>query len=232
MLKIIGLSIVALVIGSGAALFMNRVEASRAASAASLPDSTSTPQAATLADNGKKSWSSPPEMKIDPEKKYVATIDTNKGKIVVDLFAKDAPKTVNNFVFLAREDFYDGLVFHRVIPDFMIQGGDPTGTGMSGPGYQFEDEVGLNKPQFKKGSLAMANSGPDTNGSQFFITEAATNWLQGKHTVFGQVKEGQDVVHAIATAERDAGDRPKEDVVIKDITIEESGGDAPATQPK
>jgi peptidyl-prolyl cis-trans isomerase B (cyclophilin B) len=138
-------------------------------------------------------------MSIDPAKKYTATIDTSKGKIVLDLFPKDAPKTVNNFVFLAREGFYDGLKFHRVIPDFMVQGGDPKGTGSGGPGYKFADEVGPGKPKHKVGSLSMANAGPNTNGSQFFITHIATDWLDGKHTVFGQVrgKADQDVVNAI-----------------------------------
>jgi len=116
---------------------------------------------------------------------------------VADLFAKDAPKTVNNFVFLAREGFYDGTVFHRVIPDFMIQGGDPEGSGRGGPGYKFEDETKNNPNKHQVGSLSMANAGPNTNGSQFFITHVVTNWLDGKHTVFGQVRAGQDVVNAV-----------------------------------
>jgi peptidyl-prolyl cis-trans isomerase B (cyclophilin B) len=135
-------------------------------------------------------------MTIDSNKQYSATFNTSRGEIVCDLFARDAPKTVNNFVFLAREKFYDGTVFHRVIADFMIQGGDPTATGGGGPGYQFEDE--LDKPhKHQVGSLSMANAGPNTNGSQFFITHIATDWLNGKHTVFGQVRSGQDVVNAI-----------------------------------
>ena len=136
-------------------------------------------------------------MTIDPNKQYSATFKTSRGKIVCDLFARDAPKTVNNFVFLAREKFYDGTVFHRVIANFMIQGGDPTGTGRGGPGYQFEDEVKNNPHKHQVGSLPMANAGPNTNGSQFFITHIATDWLNGKHTVFGQVRSGQDVVNAI-----------------------------------
>jgi peptidyl-prolyl cis-trans isomerase B (cyclophilin B) len=136
-------------------------------------------------------------MAIDPQGSYTATFETSKGSIVCELFAKDAPKTVNNFVFLAREKFYDGTVFHRVIKDFMIQGGDPTGTGRGGPGYRFEDETRNNPNRHKVGSLSMANAGPNTNGSQFFITHIATDWLDGKHTVFGQVKSGQDVVNAI-----------------------------------
>ena len=136
-------------------------------------------------------------MTIDPNKQYSATFNTSRGEIVCDLFARDAPKTVNNFVFLAREKFYDGTVFHRVIDNFMIQGGDPTGTGRGGPGYRFEDEVDNNPHKHQVGSLSMANAGPNTNGSQFFITHIATDWLNGKHTVFGQVRSGQDVVNAI-----------------------------------
>src|SRR3982750_717833 len=120
----------------------------------------------------KKQWQSPPEMKIDPAKTYVATINTNKGKIVLNLFAKDAPKTVNSFVFLAREKFYDGTIFHRVIPGFMIQGGDPTGTGSGGPGYKFENENRSTTRRLTPGTLAMANAGLDTNGSQFFVMDA------------------------------------------------------------
>jgi peptidyl-prolyl cis-trans isomerase B (cyclophilin B) len=150
-------------------------------------------------------------MVVDPSKNYVATIETSRGTIVADLFAKDAPKTVNNFVFLAREGFYDGTVFHRVIADFMIQGGDPTGTGRGGPGYRFEDEFKGNPNKHKPGTLSMANAGPGTNGSQFFVTHIKTDWLDGKHTVFGQVKTGQDVVNAV-----------KEGDSIKAITIQES----------
>jgi len=135
-------------------------------------------------------------MTIDPNKQYSATFETSRGEIVCDLFARDAPKTVNNFSFLAREKFYDGTVFHRVIANFMIQGGDPTGTGRGGPGYRFEDELD-NPHKHQVGSLSMANAGPNTNGSQFFITHIATDWLNGKHTVFGQVRSGQDVVNAI-----------------------------------
>ncbi len=170
----------------------------------------------------RKTYDKPPEMKIDVNKKYTATLDTDKGKIVLELYPKEAPKTVNNFVFLAREGFYNDTIFHRVIPEFMIQAGDPEGSGRGGPGYKFEDETGDTNPHaFKVGTLAMANSGPATNGSQFFITEAATSHLQGKHTIFGQVKEGQDVVHAIATAEADRNDRPRDAIHIKKIEIKE-----------
>jgi peptidyl-prolyl cis-trans isomerase B (cyclophilin B) len=149
-----------------------------------------------------KQYSSPPAMAIDPSKKYTATITTSRGDIVCDLFTKDAPKTVNNFVFLARENYYDGTVFHRVIPNFMIQGGDPTGTGRGGPGYRFEDECKGNPNKHKVGTLSMANAGPGTNGSQFFITHVATDWLDGKHTVFGQVSKGQDVVNAVQQGDK------------------------------
>ena len=141
-------------------------------------------------------------MAIDPSKKYSVTFETSRGAIVADLFANDAPKTVNNFVFLAREGFYDGTPFHRVIADFMIQGGDPTGTGRGGPGYKFEDETRNNPHKHQVGSLSMANAGPNTNGSQFFITHVKTDWLNGKHTVFGQVRSGQDVVNAVKQGDK------------------------------
>jgi len=136
-------------------------------------------------------------MTIDTSKNYSATLETSRGTIVCELFTKDAPKTVNNFVFLAREGFYDGTSFHRVIADFMVQGGDPTGTGRGGPGYRFEDEVKENPHQHARGVLSMANAGPNTNGSQFFITHVETPWLNGKHTVFGRVLSGQDVVDSV-----------------------------------
>jgi len=144
-----------------------------------------------------KPYAKPPAMTIDPKKNYKASFDTSRGTITCELFAKDAPVTVNNFVFLAREGFYDGTVFHRVINDFMVQGGDPEGSGRGGPGYRFEDELMNNPRRHKIGSLSMANAGPNTNGSQFFITHVVTNWLDGKHTVFGQVTDGQDVVNAV-----------------------------------
>ena len=140
-------------------------------------------------------YSKPPAMAIDANKKYTATFTTSRGAIVCELLAKEAPNTVNNFVFLARDKFYEGTVFHRVIKDFMVQGGDPTGTGRGGPGYRFDDEFKGNPHRHKVGSLSMANAGPGTNGSQFFITHIATDWLDGKHTVFGQVLSGQDVVN-------------------------------------
>ncbi len=150
----------------------------------------------------KKQWDSPPEMQIDVSKAYTAKMETTQGTIELELSSQHAPKTVNNFVFLAREGFYDGLTFHRVISDFMIQGGDPTGTGAGGPGYSFEDEVKDNPLKHEKGVISMANAGPNTNGSQFFITHLPQSHLNGKHTVFGKVTKGQDVVDAIQQGDK------------------------------
>ena len=147
-----------------------------------------------------------------------ARLTTNHGTIDVELYPADAPKTVDNFVKLARDGFYDGVIFHRVIPDFMIQGGDPTGTGAGGPGYTFEDE--FNDHKVDRGALAMANAGPNTNGSQFFIvTTDAAPWLDGKHTVFGRVTAGMDVADSISELPRDARDKPHDDVVIESVSI-------------
>jgi len=149
-----------------------------------------------------------------------ATIQSNQGTIEVELFEDDAPKTVANFVKLARDGFYDGVIFHRVIPDFMIQGGDPTGTGSGGAGYTFEDES--NEHGVERGALAMANAGPNTNGSQFFVVTAeACPWLNGKHTVFGRVTSGMDIVDAISELPTGANDRPREDVVMERVTVSE-----------
>ncbi len=150
-------------------------------------------------------------MRIDIAKKYSAKLETTQGDIVVELFAKDAPVTVNNFVFLARDEFYSGTVFHRVIADFMVQGGDPTGTGRGGPGYRFEDETRNNPNRHERGVLSMANAGPGTNGSQFFITHVPCDWLDGKHTVFGKVLSGLEVVDAV-----------KQGDTLKSITIIEN----------
>ena len=148
-----------------------------------------------------------------------ATMHTNHGAIEVELFDDDAPKTVQNFRKLAGEGFYDGLIFHRVIKDFMVQGGDPTGTGTGGPGYTFEDEINDNK--VVRGALAMANAGPNTNGSQFFIvTTDAAPWLDGKHTVFGKVTSGMEAVDSIEGAETDGRDKPKDDAVIERVEVE------------
>jgi peptidyl-prolyl cis-trans isomerase B (cyclophilin B) len=150
-----------------------------------------------------KQWNKPPEMKIDPKKKYFATIETDRGNIELQFFPEHAPKTVNNFVFLAREGFYDGISFHRVISNFVIQGGDPTGSGRGGPGYNFEDEVRNNPLIHETGSMSMANAGPNTNGSQFFIAHSPQPHLDGKHTVFGKVIQGtQQVVNAIRQGDK------------------------------
>jgi peptidyl-prolyl cis-trans isomerase B (cyclophilin B) len=147
-----------------------------------------------------------------------ATMQTNQGAIEIELFDDDAPKTVENFKKLANDGFYNGVIFHRVIPDFMIQGGDPTGTGSGGPGYQFEDE--FNDHKVERGALAMANAGPNTNGSQFFIVTAeATPWLDGKHTVFGKVTSGMDVVDTIEQTETDSRDKPREEMRIESISL-------------
>jgi peptidyl-prolyl cis-trans isomerase B (cyclophilin B) len=149
-----------------------------------------------------KQWDTPPEMQIDTNKKYMVKMDTTKGVIDLELIPEHAPKTVNNFIFLAREGFYDGVPFHRVIDDFVIQGGDPTGTGRGGPGYVFEDEVKGNPLKHETGVISMANAGPNTNGSQFFITHSPQPHLDGKHTVFGSVVQGQEVVDAIREGDR------------------------------
>ena len=147
-----------------------------------------------------------------------AIIRTNHGPIHLELYPDEAPKTVSNFVKLANDGFYDRVIFHRVIPDFMIQGGDPTGTGSGGPGYTFEDE--FNDHKVERGALAMANAGPNTNGSQFFIvTSESAPWLDGKHTVFGRVTGGMDVVDAISAVETDASDRPRDEVTIQRVEL-------------
>jgi len=149
-----------------------------------------------------------------------AVIQTNHGPIHVELYPDDAPKTVGNFVKLARDGFYDGLIFHRVIPDFMIQGGDPTGTGSGGPGYQFEDE--FNQHKVDRGALAMANAGPNTNGSQFFVVTAdACPWLDGKHTVFGRVTSGMEVADTISNLPSGSNDKPRDDAIIERVEISE-----------
>ena len=167
-----------------------------------------------------KQWNTPPEMQIDPKKKYKAHMETDKGTMVIELFADKAPKTVNNFVFLSREGYYEGVKFHRVISNFRVQGGDPTGTGAGGPGYKFEDEFDPSLRHDKQGVLSMANAGPRTNGSQFFITHVATPHLDNKHSVFGQVVEGLDVLMSIPP--RDPGNVNAPAVKINRVTIEES----------
>jgi len=165
-----------------------------------------------------KSYPSPPAMSIDPQRRYSATIDTSAGQMTAELFAADAPQTVNNFVFLARDGFYDGVIFHRVIRGFMIQGGDPTGTGRGGPGYKFADEPVTRR--YERGILAMANAGPNTNGSQFFVMHAAYG-LPPNYTIFGRLTGGEDVLDKIANAPTGAGDRPVEPVTISSVEIGE-----------
>ncbi len=167
-----------------------------------------------------KQWNTPPGMMIDPKKQYKAHMETDNGIMVIELFAEKTPITVNNFVFLSREGYYDGVIFHRVIDNFMVQGGDPTGTGRGGPGYKFGDEFDASLKHDKRGILSMANAGPSTNGSQFFITHGPTPHLNGKHTVFGQVVEGLDVLMSIPA--RDPGNVNAPAVKIIRVTIEES----------
>ncbi len=166
-----------------------------------------------------KSYSNAPQMTIDPSKKYTATIDTSAGAMTAELFPDDAPQTVNNFVFLANDGYYKDVIFHRVIQGFMIQGGDPTGTGRGGPGYRFDDEP-VTRP-YSRGTLAMANAGPNTNGSQFFIMHADYG-LPPNYTIFGKLTSGEDVLDQIATARTGQGDRPVDPVTINSVTITES----------
>ena len=166
-----------------------------------------------------KQYDAPPALSIDPAKSYSATIETSAGSMTAELFPDDAPNTVNNFVFLARDGFYDEVIFHRVISGFMIQGGDPTGTGRGGPGYRFDDEPVTRS--YDRGTLAMANAGPNTNGSQFFIMHADYP-LPPNYTIFGKLTAGEDVVDAIAGAQTGPNDRPVEPVAISGITIAES----------
>ena len=161
-------------------------------------------------------YSAPPAFALDLDKSYAATLHTNHGDVTLELSAHEAPKTVNSFVFLAGEGFYDGVIFHRVVPGFVIQGGDPTGTGRGGPGYQYEDE--LNYPQpYKRGTLAMANAGPNTNGSQFFVCLDDVG-LPYSYTIFGKVTAGMDAVDSIAALPRN-GEKPREDAVINSVTV-------------
>ncbi len=163
-------------------------------------------------------WDSPPEMIIDTGKKYTAIMETEKGNLVIELFTADVPKTVNNFVFLAREGYYDGTTFHRVLPGFMVQGGDPTGTGRGGPGYRFEDE--FTSHLHEAGALSMANAGPNTNGSQFFICLAPQHGLDGRHSVFGQLVEGMDVLKSITLRDPSQNPQFEGDKIIR-VTITE-----------
>jgi cyclophilin family peptidyl-prolyl cis-trans isomerase len=165
----------------------------------------------------KLQWTTPPEMEIDSNKRYTAVLDTDKGEMTIELFTDKTPKTVNNFVFLARQGFYDGTIFHRVIADFMVQGGDPEGTGRGGPGYRFEDEFHPDLKHDRRGILSMANAGPDTNGSQFFITHLPTPWLDNKHSVFGQLVSGEETLMSIP--ERDPSQVSSPAVKLNSVTI-------------
>ena len=165
-------------------------------------------------------WDTPPEMQIDTDAVYEATIETSKGTIEAELYPEHAPRTVNNFAFLAGEGFYDGTAFHRVIEGFMVQGGDPTGTGRGGPGYEFDDEFHDELTHDGPGVLSMANSGPDTNGSQFFVTLDAQPHLDDRHAVFGEVLDGMDVVREIGSLPTDQNDAPGEEVAIESVEIE------------
>lgn len=164
-------------------------------------------------------WNAPPAMEIDPARKYTAVLETEKGAITLELFADKTPNTVNNFVFLARQGFYDGTIFHRVLSDFMAQGGDPSGSGRGGPGYRFSDEFHPSLKHDKPGVLSMANAGPGTNGSQFFLTHVPTPWLDGKHSVFGQVVAGIDVLLSIPP--RDPINPASPGVKILSVTVNE-----------
>jgi len=173
----------------------------------------------------KTNFDAPPPMVIDPAKRYTATMDTSMGELTIALDPTAAPKTVNNFVFLAQHRYYDGVIFHRIIPGFMCQGGDPEGSGRGGPGYRFEDE--LPKPgRYEVGSVAMANAGPNTNGSQFFIISGPSGvGLPPSYSLFGKVVKGLDVVDAMEKVPTGSGDRPRDDVVINSVTITESESD-------
>ena len=193
-----------------------------ACSSSESPTATSAPQTSTTGETTIKQYSSPPTMSIDSEKSYTAKLNTNHGEVTIELYASDAPVTVNSFVFLARDNFYEGVIFHRVIEGFMIQGGDPTGTGTGGPGYRFQDEIVPSLTFAEPGLLAMANAGPGTNGSQFFITVTPTPHLNGNHTIFGKVTEGYDIVLAISQVDTGPRDKPVDPVVIESVEITES----------
>jgi cyclophilin family peptidyl-prolyl cis-trans isomerase len=165
-------------------------------------------------------WSKPPEMAIDPKKSYTATLHTEKGDIIIRLFTDKTPRTVNNFVFLSQQGFYNGTIFHRVIANFMAQGGDPTGSGRGGPGYDFKDEFHPSLKHDKAGILSMANAGPNTNGSQFFITHVPTPWLDNKHSVFGEVTKGMDVLLAIQPRDPMRANSPAVKLLSVDILEE------------
>jgi peptidyl-prolyl cis-trans isomerase B (cyclophilin B) len=217
-------------IGLAAAAFLgDGEEPQQRARATPQPGPTASPKSKVACDGDvpkaegeeKPTFQKPPQMQIDPKKDYRATMQTSCGTIELELFADQTPITVNNFVFLAHEGFFDGLTFHRVIPGFVAQGGDPEGTGAGGPGYQFEDEIVKSLTFDEPGLLAMANSGPNTNGSQFFITMGPATHLDGLHTIFGRVAEGTDAVKKIEALGTEGG-TPSQTIYIEKVTIEES----------
>jgi len=215
-LRVVGIVVLVVVIAWLATTYFQK---SKSAAESPIPTAALPPSSSSSA-SGAKQWSSAPPMTIDPTKQYFATVKMAKGgEFVIQLYADKAPVTVNNFVFLARQGFFDGTTFHRVLDGFMAQGGDPTGTGMGGPGYQFQDEFSDLKFD-KAGLLAMANSGPGTNGSQFFITFDATPWLDGKHTIFGFVVSGMDVVNGLTRRDPSANPGFPGDAIAS-VTIEE-----------
>jgi peptidyl-prolyl cis-trans isomerase B (cyclophilin B) len=216
-------------LGFAAAAFLTGDEENPAASSSPSPNQTGPPSPATqaaacnakapaAAEEEKPMFDKPPQMQIDPSKDYTAVMKTSCGTIELRLYADQTPVTVNSFVFLAEQGFFDGLTFHRIIPDFVLQGGDPEGTGSGGPGYQFEDEIVKSLKFDRPGLLAMANSGPDTNGSQFFITTGEPKHLNGMHTIFGEVTDGMKVVKEIESFGTSAG-TPSETVYIEKVTI-------------
>jgi cyclophilin family peptidyl-prolyl cis-trans isomerase len=228
-MQVVAVATVVSLVGLGLAGFAFGVFGSNEPAAGPSGSPTPTPTAAAAACGSdapkaagkeKPTYEEPPKMTIDPEKTYTATMRTSCGTIVLDLFADRTPETVNNFVTLARDGFYDGLTFHRIVPGFVIQGGDPKGDGTGGPGYQFQDEIVPSLTFEGAGLLAMANSGPNTNGSQFFITLGPAEHLNGKHTIFGEVAEGTDVVDAIAALQLN-GESPAQPVYIEKLTIDE-----------
>jgi cyclophilin family peptidyl-prolyl cis-trans isomerase len=212
-------------LGTAAVAFLTRDEEPRRPGDRPSPSPTTETVACggevpAAARKEKEMYAKPPKMEIDQSKDYTATMKTSCGTIELELYAGQTPVTVNSFVFLAREGFFDGLTFHRIIPDFVLQGGDPEGTGSGGPGYQFEDEIVKSLRFDRPGLLAMANSGPDTNGSQFFITTGEPTHLNGKHTIFGEVTDGMKVVKEIESFGTSAGS-PTEPVYIEKVTIKE-----------
>jgi cyclophilin family peptidyl-prolyl cis-trans isomerase len=220
-IRFFALFVVALIVLGGAAFLVMNLRSEEPAAVATEVDFGDPGPLADMAPVERADYySAPPEMTIDPDKEYEAVIRTEKGDMRLRLFAQESPMTVNNFVFLARQGYYDGTIFHRVIEDFMAQAGDPTGTGAGGPGYAFADEVDSGLAFDRAGLLAMANSGANTNGSQFFITYAPTPWLDGAHTIFGELIEGQEVLNSLTLVEPGSSPTPQGDVIERIAIIE------------